>query len=126
MEITKWIWAALFSLPCLANDTPFLKYECAYGRATYALEFTNDDSHETRVWDLSSFKKTKIRFEKNDKRFVKVRITSGLPLISYAAPEEYKFSAPLVTDNFDFTLTQKNPLMDGVIFSLNCVKSEQD
>ncbi len=127
MTPKKWILIVVFSSPLFGNDTPFLRYQCHLGKVDstpdYFLELKNDDTPEIYHWVASSIKKMRITFEKTDRRFVSVRVKTGAPLISYAAPEEYKFSAPLVTDSFDFSIVLKDPLqLDGVIFSLNCLK----
>jgi len=53
----------------------------------------------------------------NDKEI----ITTGLPLIGYALPEEFRFTAPLVTGEFSFSFRQKNPAqLSAGLVSLRC------
>ncbi len=123
---------ALFSCAlgrAAGGDTPFLKYDCSVftttDQASFYLEFANDNQKEIQSWS-SHLKRTKIRFEKQDKDHLSVNVITGIPLVGYATPEQYRFSAPLTTDQFDFVITLKEPVKDGTRLSLQCVKWKEE
>jgi hypothetical protein len=105
----------------LGNDTPFLRYRCQYGspieNREFDIQFRNDDSHEAEHFS-TLMKKSRLTFKKKDRKSVEVRIVTGMVLVSYAAPEEYRFTAPLTTPTFDFSMS----IRDGALVSLECVK----
>lgn len=107
-----WLLLTLFTAPAFGgDDTPFF-FLCTYGKAKAAgkgflLKFKDDDSAESLVWKSEDWKGTEIRFDKQSRQIVSVKLTTGMPLIGTALPEEYRFSAPLSGGHFDFSFLQR-------------------
>lgn len=108
-----------------ADDTPFLSFSCEYDRAleehAFRLRFKNDDSVEVESWS-SALKRTKMRFEKVSKTKLNVWISTGLPVVAHAVPEEFRFTAPLSGDDFQFSFGMKPLNYKNEFFSLVCRK----
>lgn len=112
-----------------ADDTPFLQYDCAFDRAAsghqFTISFKNDDSDETETWS-TSLKSTKIRFTKTSKSLVKIWIHTGAPIVAYAVPGEFEFTAPLGNEEINFTFGVRPVGMKGEFFELACHKKKAD
>ena len=129
MKLTQLSWVLAFLANSLfADDTPFLKYRCQYDRATedyeFQLVFKDDDSTEVETWS-SSYKRTKMRFEKTSRTTVAIYISTGLPMVSHAIPEEFRFTAPL-NDEFNFSFGMKPLTIKNEFFSLVCKKAKAE
>jgi hypothetical protein len=112
------------------GDTPFLKYLCTYGRPSedkvFEVQFYDDAIPEVVEW-TSPLSRTKMRFEKMSRESVVVQITSGMPLVAHVTPEEFRFTAPLTTEKFDFSMGI-NPLTikGGDVMNLNCAREKRE
>jgi hypothetical protein len=112
------------------GDTPFLSYECTYGRPSedriFLLRLHNDSVPEILEWK-SPLSRTVIRFEKNTKESVQVYIKTGAPVVAHVSPEEFRFTAPLTTESFDFAMGMR-PLSfkGGDVLNLVCVKGKSE
>jgi len=117
---------ALFINPVWSgNDTAF-KFQCVFHPAlrdnAYQVVFQKNDDEEIFEWE-SPLKRSKVRFEKKNAKEVLVTITTGIPGVSYIAPEQYQFTAPLDTEKFGLKYVFKDPVrLEARSVSLQCVE----
>lgn len=112
-----------------AGDTPFFNYHCKYSRAlekrSFVLQFQNEEGTEEFNWE-SFTKQTKIRFIQKGSSSAVVEVTTGMPILAHATPEEFRFTAPLGTEKFEFSFTLKpgQSKPNSNIFELMCVRAK--
>ena len=108
-----------------AGDTPFFDFKCTFERAMsvsqFDLHFKNDDSVEIDNW-ASRSGQTKIHFEKINKHTVNILLATGFPGVSHAIPHEFKFTAPLRNEEFNFAFSGSPLSINADECALRCVR----
>lgn len=126
MKIRLTLFIALFfAASAFAGDTPFWNFHCTLGSPMERQEFDLAFQHslpDVVEWQ-SLLGRTKMQFERVSTDTVSVIINTGLPVLAQATPHQFRFTAPLTTPQFDFSMgVNAVGMAEGDMFTLVCLK----